>query len=202
MKKMLIAIFIIAIINLCVTLYLSISRFSVEANSYNKSDTAINRTRIDSIQLVIIERESVVYKLKKILMIKLLVLVIVLLGSYSRSWCQSEIDNVVHPPRGVNTTDTTVLVPINMIKIANTKIIKAKLYKDIINEQDSIINLHKIKYNALYKEVETLQNNLDNSNKVNDNLNKSIERIKRNNRYLVSGGAVCAIAFVVCLLVK
>ena len=121
---------------------------------------------------------------------------IVLLGSYSRSWCQSEIDNVVHPPRGVNTTDTTVLVPINMIKIANTKIIKAKLYKDIINEQDSI------KYNALYKEVETLQNNLDNSNKVNDNLNKSIERIKRKNRYLVSGGAVCAIAFVVCLLVK
>ena len=64
---------------------------------------------------------------------------IVLLGSYSRSWCQSEIDNVVHPPRGVNTTDTTVLVPINMIKIANTKIIKAKLYKDIIDEQDSII---------------------------------------------------------------
>ena len=38
--------------------------------------------------------------------------------------------------------------------------------------------------------------------KVNDNLNKSIERIKRKNRYLVSGGAVCAIAFVVCLLVK
>ena len=120
---------------------------------------------------------------------------IVLLGSYSRSWCQSEIDNIVHPPRGVNTTDTTVLVPINMIKVANTKIIKAKLYKDIIND-------HKIKYNALHKEVETLQNNLDNSNKVNDNLNKSIERIKRKNRYLVSGGAVCAIAFVVCLLVK
>ncbi len=65
MKKMLIAIFIIAIINLCVTLYLSISRFSVEVNSHNRSDTAINRTRIDSIQLVIIERESVVYKLKE-----------------------------------------------------------------------------------------------------------------------------------------
>ena len=100
------------------------------------------------------------------------------------------------------TTDTTVLVPINMIKVANTKIIKAKLYKDIINEQDSIINLHKIKYNALHKEVETLQYNLNNSNKTNDNLNKSIERIKRKNRYLVSGGAVCAIAFIVCLLVK
>ena len=45
-----------------------------------------------------------------------------LIHIYLRSWCQSEIDNVVHPPRGVNTTDTTVLVPINMIKIANTKI--------------------------------------------------------------------------------
>lgn len=127
---------------------------------------------------------------------------IVLLGSYSRSWCQSEINNVVHPPRGVNTTDTVVSVPISMIKVANTKIIKSKLYKDIIEEQDSIISLQKLKYNTINNEIKILQYNLDNTNKVNDNLNKSIERIKRNNRYLVGGGAVCAIAFVVCLLVK
>lgn len=126
----------------------------------------------------------------------------VLLGSYSRSWCQSEIDNAVHPPRGVNTTDTVVSVPISMIKVANAKIIKSKLYKDIIEEQDSIISLQKLKYNTINNEIKILQYNLDNSNKVNDNLNKSIERIKRKNRYLVSGGAVCAIAFVVCLLVK
>ena len=127
---------------------------------------------------------------------------IVLLGSYSRSWCQSEINNVVHPPRGVNTTDTVVSVPISMIKVANAKIIKSKLYKDIIEEQDSIISLQKLKYNTINNEIKILQYNLDNTNKVNDNLNKSIERIKRKNRYLVSGGAVCAIAFVVCLLVK
>lgn len=125
-----------------------------------------------------------------------------LLGSYSRSWCQSEINNVVHPPRGVNTTDTVVSVPISMIKVANAKIIKSKLYKDIIEEQDSIISLQKLKYNTINNEIKILQCNLDNTNKVNDNLNKSIERIKRNNRYLVGGGAVCAIAFVVCLLVK
>ncbi len=127
---------------------------------------------------------------------------IVLLGSYSRSWCQSEINNIVHPPRGVNTTDTVVSVPISMIKVANAKIIKSKLYKDIIEEQDSIISLQKLKYNTINNEIKILQYNLDNTNKVNDNLNKSIERIKRNNRYLVGGGAVCAIAFVVCLLVK
>lgn len=127
---------------------------------------------------------------------------IVLLGSYSRSWCQSEINNVVHPPRGVNTTDTVVSVPISMIKVANAKIIKSKLYKDIIEEQDSIISLQKLKYNTINNEIKILQCNLDNTNKVNNNLNKSIERIKRNNRYLVGGGAVCAIAFVVCLLVK
>lgn len=65
MKKILIVILVIMIINLCVTLYLSVSNFSVEANSYNRNDTAINHTRIDSIQLVIIERESTVYKLKE-----------------------------------------------------------------------------------------------------------------------------------------
>lgn len=126
----------------------------------------------------------------------------VLLGSYSRSWCQSEINNIVHPPRGVNTTDIVVSVPISMIKVANAKIIKSKLYKDIIEEQDSIVSLQKLKYNTINNEIKILQYNLDNTNKVNDNLNKSIERIKRNNRYLVGGGAVCAIAFVVCLLVK
>lgn len=126
----------------------------------------------------------------------------VLLGNYSRSWCQSEINNVVHPPRGVNTTDTVVSVPISMIKVANAKIIKSKFYKDIIEEQDSIISLQKLKYNTINNEIKILQYNLDNTNKVNDNLNKSIERIKRNNRYLVGGGAVCAIAFVVCLLIK
>lgn len=89
-----------------------------------------------------------------------------------------------------------------MIKVANTKIIKSKLYKDIIEEQDSIISLQKLKYNTINNEIKILQYNLDNTNKVNDNLNKSIERIKRNNRYLVGGGAVCTIAFVVCLLVK
>ena len=117
---------------------------------------------------------------------------IVLLGSYSRSWCQSKINNIVHPPWEVNTTDTVVSVPISMIKV----------YKDIIEEQDSIISLQKLKYNTINNEIKILQYNLDNTNKVNDNLNKSIERIKRNNRYLVGGGAVCAIAFVVCLLVK
>ena len=127
---------------------------------------------------------------------------IVLLGSYSRSWCQSEINNIVHPPRGVNTTDTVVSVPISMIKVANAKIIKSKLYKDIIEEQDSIISLQKFKYNTINNEIKILQYNLDNTNKVNDNLNKSIERIKRNNRYMKDGGAVCAIDFVVCLLVK
>lgn len=65
MKKMLIALLIIVIINLCVTLYISVSNFSTEANSFNKSDTAINHVRIDSIQLVIIKRESIVYKLKE-----------------------------------------------------------------------------------------------------------------------------------------
>ena len=110
---------------------------------------------------------------------------IVLLGSYSRSWCQSEINNIVHPPRGVNTTDTVVSVPISMIKVANAKIIKSKLYKDIIEEQDSIISLQKLKYNTINNEIKILQYNLNNSNKTNDNLNKSIERIKRNNRYLV-----------------
>lgn len=52
-------------INLCVTLYLYLS-FNVEvATNYSKVDTAINHVRIDSIQFIITQKESVVVKLKE-----------------------------------------------------------------------------------------------------------------------------------------
>lgn len=123
-----------------------------------------------------------------------------LVGNCLNGWCQSE--NGLHPLRGGNPSDTTIFVPINMIRIANSKILKGKLYKDIVEKQDSIIELQKLKYQALDFETIKLQQRLDDSNKVNANLNKSIERIKRTNRYLVGGGAICTIAFVVCILIK
>ena len=89
-----------------------------------------------------------------------------------------------------------------MIKVGNSKIIKGKVYKDIINEEESIINVDKIKYNGVDKEVESLEYNVNNSNKRNDNLNKCIEGIKGNNRYLVRGGGVWGMGFIVCLVVK
>lgn len=65
MKKMIIVILVIVIINLCITLCLFKSR-CVEANPvYNKVDTAINHIRIDSIQFVITQKESIVVKLKE-----------------------------------------------------------------------------------------------------------------------------------------
>lgn len=125
---------------------------------------------------------------------------IVLVGNCLNGLCQK--NNVDHPLRGGQLSDTIISVPINMIKAANSKIIKGKLYKAIVEEQDSIIKLQKFKYQALNHETIKLQQRLDNSNKVNDNLNKSIERIKRTNKYLVGGGAICTIAFIVYVLVK
>lgn len=125
---------------------------------------------------------------------------IVLAGNCLSGWCQTE--SGIHLLRGGYPSDTVVAVPINMIRLANSKILKGKLYKDIVDEQDSIIELQKLKYQALNFETIELQQRLNDSNKVNANLNKSIERIKRTNRYLVGGGAVCTIAFIICILVK
>lgn len=125
---------------------------------------------------------------------------IVLAGSCLKGLCQTE--SGVNPLRGDYPSDTVVTVPIGMIRLANSKILKGKLYKDIVDKQDSIIELQKLKYQALNFETIELQQRLNDSNKVNANLNKSIERIKRTNRYLVSGGAICTIAFIVCIIVK
>lgn len=123
-----------------------------------------------------------------------MLLVIVVLWNCSKCWCQIQYN----PLRG----DTLVSIDLNYIKAANSKLLKLKLYKDIVAEQDSIIYLQKIKYNALNEEVVILQNRVIDISKANNNLNNNINNIKRTNKYLLGCSAVCATAFIVLLLIK
>lgn len=65
MKKLVVAILVIAIIilmlNICVLISCSCRKLKID---YNKSDTAINRVRIDSIELVIKHKDSIINNIK------------------------------------------------------------------------------------------------------------------------------------------
>lgn len=62
MKKLLFIILIIEIINLSITV-LSLKKVYVKVQQYE--DTIINRLLIDSIQFKIIEKESIIFKIKE-----------------------------------------------------------------------------------------------------------------------------------------
>lgn len=94
----------------------------------------------------------------------------------------------------------SVTIHIDYIKLANQKLIENKYNRQIIIEQDSLINLHKMKYDALNKESAILQTKLFNSEQTNKDLNKSIVRIENKNKVLGGIAIGSIIAFVVSVL--
>ena len=117
---------------------------------------------------------------------------ILLLLNCSSGWCQN------NSPTG----DSIVSLNINYIKLANKKLIENKYNRKIILIQDSVINLHKIKYAALNSEVVRLQQDLHNSNKDISKLNKSLRVSKSRNKILGGIAGTSIIAFVICIILK
>lgn len=126
-----------------------------------------------------------------------MLLAIVLAGNCLSGWCQSN-----NPSSTGGAPEDTVKVPISYIKVANAKMLQGKLYKDIIVQQDSIISLHKYKYQVLNSETELLQKKLDNTNQLNANLKSSLERNKKKTKWIAGGAVVSIVGFVVLLISK
>lgn len=94
----------------------------------------------------------------------------------------------------------SIFISIDYIRLANEKLIENKYNKIIIGQQDSIINLHIKKYDAITDEVKVLQNKLYNAESMNKELNKSLKKIDNKNKFLGGIAITSTIAFVVCIL--
>lgn len=65
MKKLLVMVFIIIVLNLIILLITILNtRFSVDILPINKCDTVINKIRIDSIEYIIKNKDSIINKIK------------------------------------------------------------------------------------------------------------------------------------------
>lgn len=96
----------------------------------------------------------------------------------------------------------SVLISIADIRIANQKLIENKYNKQIIAQQDSLIMLHRNKYNALIIESSSLQDKLYNSYKVNKDLENSLKSANNKCKFLGGIATTSIIAFVVCIICK
>lgn len=91
--------------------------------------------------------------------------------SYSTSWCQ----NNVIPSTG-ELSDSLVLIPIEAIKIANSKMIELKYQKEINDSLRSIISNDS----AIISEYKELTNKKD----------RTIKKVKKQRNSIVFGSAI------------
>ena len=124
-----------------------------------------------------------------------MVLMMMLMLSYSKSWCQSS-----YSPTGGQTD--SVLISIDYIKLANKKLIEGISCKKIVNIQDSVINLQQQKYAELEAEVSILQTKLYDAHSCNVKLTKDVDNQKSKVRFLGGTALASTLAFLVCIILK
>ena len=124
-----------------------------------------------------------------------MLLMMMLMLSYSKSWCQISI-----LPTGSQTD--SVLISIDYIKLANKKLIEGISNKKIVVLQDSIIALQSKKYAELETEVGVLQTKLYDVNKVNVRLTEDVNKQKSKVKFLGGTALASTLAFLVCIILK
>ena len=124
-----------------------------------------------------------------------MLLMMMLMLSYSKSWCQ-----ISYSPTGGQTD--SVLISIDYIKLANKKLIEGISCKNIVNIQDSVINLQQQKYAELEAEVSILQTKLYDAHSCNVKLTKDVDNQKSKVRFLGGTALASTLAFLVCIILK
>lgn len=118
-----------------------------------------------------------------------------LMLSYSKSWCQSN-------DTFMRSQNDSVLISIDYIKLANKKLIEGISNKKIVALQDSVIALQSKKYAELEAEVSVLQTKLYDAHRVNVKLTKDVDSQKSKVRFLGGTALASTLAFLVCIILK
>ena len=129
-------------------------------------------------------------------------LTIVLLLNSLNLLAQRDSTNV--PLRGSEcSSDTAVaVVPINLLKQANAKMIERVYLININKEQDSIIIMKDKYINEQQKIIADFQMRVNNTNKLNESIKLDLERQKRKNKIISYGAGGVIFGLLISLIVK
>ncbi len=129
-------------------------------------------------------------------LIKLLTIVLLLLTF--KSYCQTK-EQIASPTGELQLTgDGKCIVPIELIRKANAKLIERKGFAQIICQQDTIIRLQKLQINEYNNVVIDMQSRITDANKYNEELHAAIEKQRKKNKILV--GTTCGAVAVTMLV--
>lgn len=133
-------------------------------------------------------------------LIKLLTIVLLLLTF--KSYCQNKEPIVSSTGELQLTGDGKCIVPIELIRKANAKLIERKGFAQIICQQDTIIRLQKLQIKEYNNIVVDMQSRIIDANKYNEELNTAIERQRKKNKILVGTTCGALAVTVLVLLIK
>lgn len=113
-------------------------------------------------------------------------------------------NNINVPLRGSEcSSDTTVaVVPINLLKKANVKMIERNYLININKEQDSIIIMKDKYINEQQKVIADFQMRVNNTNKLNESIKLDLEKQKRKNKIISYGAGGVIFGLLISLIVK
>lgn len=115
-----------------------------------------------------------------------------------KSYCQNKEPSVSPTGELQLIGDGKCVVPIELIRKANAKLIERKGFAQIICQQDTIINLQKQEIKEYSIIVSDMQNRILDANKYNEELQAIIEKQRVKNKIFI--GATCGAIAVTALL--
>lgn len=133
-------------------------------------------------------------------LIKLLTIVLLLLTF--KSYCQTKEPSVSSTGELQLIGDGKCIVPIELIRKANAKLIERKGFAKIICQQDTIIRLQKLQINEYNNVVIDMQSRITDANKYNEELHAAIEKQIKKNKILVGTTCGTVAVTILVLLIK
>lgn len=97
-------------------------------------------------------------------------------------------------------SDTLVTVSINDIRSANVKMLERKMYKEIVEQKDTIITFKDSYILEQERIIKDFQNRITKVNDINDKLSRNLER-QKTITYVVGGVASAALLTTVILII-
>lgn len=129
-------------------------------------------------------------------LIKLLTIVLLLLTF--KSYCQTKEPIASSTGELQLIGDGKCIVPIELIRKANAKLVERKYFAKIICQQDTIINLQKQEIKEYSIIVSDMQSRILDANKYNEELQVIIEKQRVKNKIFI--GTTCGAIAVTALL--
>lgn len=125
-----------------------------------------------------------------------------LLLSCSKSYAQQTNDSV-SPTGGVEQTDSAVVtIPAVLIKKANAKMIERLYLLEIVNQQDTIINMKDKYINEQQRIITDFQKRVNDTNKLNESIKKDLYKQKKRNKIIIYGAGGAVLGLIISLIAK